>query len=228
MDTFMLVHSPSVGPSTWNPVAEVLRARGHAAVVPSLVDVTAGPAPYWPRVVDAVTAAAPPDGPLVIVAHSNAGRFVPLIAEALRGRISACLFVDAALPPRRGPVPGEPPEPAAFLRDLADDAGILPRWTDWWPDEVVADLFPDEATRRVVVAEQPRLPLDYYLLDIPVPSRWDHVRGAYLWFDSPYAETAKEASERGWPVERIPGGHLHQLTDPESVASWLIRSATRG
>ncbi|GLW97080.1 alpha/beta fold hydrolase [Microtetraspora sp. NBRC 16547] len=225
MNTFVLVHSPSVGPATWTPVAEILRARGHTTVVPSLVDVTSGPPPYWPRVVDAVTAAAPPHGPLVIVAHSNAGMFVPLIVEALRGQVGACLFVDAALPPRTGPVPIASPEIVGFLRDLADETGVLPRWTDWWPEEVVATLIPDEETRRTVVAEQARLPLDYYLANIPVPSRLDHVRAAYLWFDSPYAAMAKEAGERGWPVERIPGGHLHQLVEPEAVASWLVKSA---
>src|SRR4051812_45636136 len=93
-ETFVLVHSPSVGPSTWTPVAAILRERGHSAVVPSLVDVGAGPPPYWPRVVDQVVASTPP-GPLTLVAHSNAGLFVPLLVEALRGQVAACLFVDA-------------------------------------------------------------------------------------------------------------------------------------
>ncbi|MEW9527817.1 alpha/beta hydrolase [Microbispora sp. NPDC049125] len=223
--SFLLVHSPSVGPSTWRPVAEALRARGHTAVVPPLVDVTAGPPPYWPRVVgDVVTGA--PRGPLAIVAHSNAGLFVPLIAEALTGQISACLFVDAALPPRTGSVQAAEPEFVPFLRSMADESGLLPRWTDWWPEEDVAALLPDRRTREVVVAEQPRLPLAYYLEEIPVPSRWDHVRSAYLWFGEGYATLAKEAAERGWPVDRIPGEHLHQLVAPGQVADWLVATAT--
>src|SRR5262245_37925658 len=195
MDTFGLVHSPSVGPSTWTPVAEVLRARGRAAVVPSLVDVTVGPGPYWPRVV-AEVAASTPTGPLTIVAHSNAGLFVPLIVEALRYQVSSALFVDAALPPRHtGSVSATEPEFLEFLTGLADESGMLPRWTDWWDEQDVAALLPDETRRRAIVAEQPRLPLDYYTQEIPVPSRWDHVRGAYLWFGEPYAGLAKEAGE---------------------------------
>ncbi|GII55368.1 hypothetical protein Pth03_37570 [Planotetraspora thailandica] len=224
--TFVLVHSPSVGPSTWTPVADVLRARGHRAVVPSLVDVTAGPGPYWPRVVDQVAAAAPARGPLALVAHSNAGLFMPLIVQALKGQIAGCLFADAALPPRTGSVQVAEPEFLPFLQGLADDSGVLPRWTDWWPEEDVAPMFPDEASRRVIVAEQARLPLAYYMEEIPVPARWDHVGSAYLWFSDGYIGTAKEAEERGWPVERIPGLHLHQVCAPEAVADWLTASVT--
>jgi hypothetical protein len=222
--SFLLVHSPSVGPSTWTPVAEILRARGHTAVIPPLTDVTAGPPPYWPRVVSEVVASAP-RGPLAVVAHSNAGLFVPLIAQALAGQVAACLFVDAALPPRRGVCQAAEPEHLAFLRGLADDAGVLPRWTDWWPEDDVAALLPDPVVRQVVVAEQARLPLAYYLEEIPVPARWDHLRSGYLWFADAYATLAHEAGERGWPVARVPGEHLHQLVAPEAVADWLLASA---
>jgi hypothetical protein len=224
-ETFVLVHSPSVGPSTWTPVAEILRDRGHAAVVPSLVDIGDGPPPYWPRIVDQVVMSTPP-GPLTLVAHSNAGLFVPLLVEALRGQVSCCLFVDAALPPRQvGTVRAAEPEFLPFLTSLADGEGILPRWTDWWASAEVARLLPDEAVRKAVVVEQPRLPLVYYLDEIPVPIRWDHVSCAYLWFGEAYAEKAAEAGERGWPVERIPGEHLHQVVDPAAIAEWVIRAS---
>jgi pimeloyl-ACP methyl ester carboxylesterase len=218
---FVLVHSPSVGPSTWTPVAEALRSRGRAAVVPSLLQITAAGPPYWPHVVTALTESVPV-GPLVLVAHSNAGLFVPAIAEILGDQVTACLFADAALPPPSGPVRVAEPEFIPFLRELSDEAGVLPRWTDWWPEEEVAAMLPDEATRRTVVAEQPRLPLDYYLQEIPVPSGWDRVPCAYLWYGEPYGTIAKEAGRRGWPVRHIPGAHLHQLLAPEAVADWMI------
>ncbi len=219
--TFLLVHSPSVGPSTWNPVAAELRARRRRAVVPTLTEVTSGPPPYWPRVVDQVSMAAP-DGPVVVVAHSNAGLYVPLVAERLRGQVTAVLFVDAALPPRRGSIPAAESDHLTFLGAMADENGLLPRWTDWWPEEMVSALVPDRRTRDEIVAEQPRLPLLYYSQHIPVPHTWDRVRGAYLWFSDPYERTAKEADERGWPVTRIPGDHLHQVVAPGAVADWLI------
>ena len=51
---FVLVHSPSVGPATWQPVAERLPGP---VVVPSLLDVADSAPPFWPRVVDLVRAA---------------------------------------------------------------------------------------------------------------------------------------------------------------------------
>src|SRR5260370_15964118 len=80
MPVFVLVHSPSVGPATWLPVAERLRGSGCAAVVPSLLAVGDGWPPVLPRVGSAVTAGlagTEPRQPLVLVAHSNARVFVP-------------------------------------------------------------------------------------------------------------------------------------------------------
>ena len=115
---FVLVHSPSVGPSTWHPVAEHLVAAGHRARVPSLLHVGAGPAPFWPRVVDAVRddlREVPVDSPLVLVAHSNAGLFLPAIRSGLDHAVTASVFVDAVLPARIGPTPVASPELLEFL-----------------------------------------------------------------------------------------------------------------
>jgi hypothetical protein len=160
---FVLVHSPSVGPGTWHPVAEQLRARGATVVVPSLAGVgDAGP-PFWPRVVELVGAAAtglPADRPVVLVAHSNAGLFVPVIVAAATRPVAGCLFVDAALPARQGPTPVVPPEALEFLRAKAVD-GVLPPWTTWFDEAEVASMVPDAVVRASVEAEQPRLPLSY-------------------------------------------------------------------
>ena len=98
---FVLVHSPSVGPLTWAPVATQLEARGWRSVVPSLLDVADAGPPFWPRVVDDVTAVVSglsPHQPVVLVAHSNAGLFMPLLASNVSRPVLGCLFVDAALP----------------------------------------------------------------------------------------------------------------------------------
>src|SRR5690349_22909132 len=95
---FVLVHSLLLGPQTWAPVAARLTAAGAATVVPSLLDVTDADPPFWPRVADKVTAAVSqlPDGePVFLVAHSNAGPFVPVIVHAAGHRIAGCVFVDA-------------------------------------------------------------------------------------------------------------------------------------
>ncbi|MEU8322967.1 alpha/beta hydrolase [Nonomuraea sp. NPDC048881] len=221
--TFVLVHSPSVGPSTWAPVAESLGRRGRAAVVPDLTGVSAGGAPYWPRVVAAVRAAVPSDGPLVLVAHSNAGFFVPVIKEGLGDRVVACVFADAHVPPSQGLVRTAEEGFLPFLRGLAGPDGVLPRWTDWWDEEDIVAMLPDPAQRLLVTGEQPRLPLDYYTQPVPVPAGWDAVRCSCLWFGPPYEEVARDAAGRGWPVTRLPGLHLHQVIDPEGVTDALLK-----
>jgi hypothetical protein len=147
--SFVLVHSPSVGPRTWEPVARRLAELGWEAAVPSLLHVGEEGPPFWPRVVDAVRADPGTSGPnqgVVLVAHSNAGLFIPVITAALPGRVLGCIFVDAALPPASGSVPVVPPEWLRLLRGKAS-GGLLPRWTDWWDEDEVASLFPDQQTR---------------------------------------------------------------------------------
>ncbi|MFD0478161.1 alpha/beta hydrolase [Nonomuraea thailandensis] len=204
-------------------MAESLERRGHAAVVPDLTGVSAGGPPYWPRVVAAVRAAVPADGPLVLVVHSNAGFFLPVIKEGLGERVVACVFADAHIPPGEGLVRTAEEAFLPFLHDLAGPDGVLPRWTDWWDEEDVVAMLPDPAVRIRVAAEQPRLPLAYYTQPIPVPAGWDTVRCSLLWFGPPYDAVAEEAARRGWPVTRVPGMHLHQIVDPEGVTDALLK-----
>lgn len=78
----------------------------------------------------------------MLVAHSNAGLFLPVITAALPDQVLGSIFVDAALPPASGAALVAPSELLALLRDKASD-GLLPRWTDCWDEEQVAALFPD-------------------------------------------------------------------------------------
>ncbi|SDR04387.1 hypothetical protein [Thermostaphylospora chromogena] len=144
---FLLLHSPSLGPASMEPLAEAVSAHGRVTAVPSSAGVARGAPPYWPRLVEAACGGAP-DGPLIVVAHSNAGLFVPLIVAELGGRAAGCAFVDASIPPPSGDVPAAEEEFLPFLRDLADERGVLPRWTDWWPPEDTAALFPDPLLRH--------------------------------------------------------------------------------
>jgi pimeloyl-ACP methyl ester carboxylesterase len=225
--SFVLIHSPSVGPRTWQPVARRLTELGWDAAVPSLLQVGEGGPPFWLRVVEAVRAGLGTPGqpqPVVLVPHSNAGLFIPVITAALPGQVRGCIFVDAAVPPPSGTAPVVPPELLALLRGKAS-GGLLPRWTEWWDEDEVARLFPDQRTRQAVTEEQPRLPLSYYEASVPVPAGWDVRPCAYLLFGPPYDEVASQAHGRGWIVQRLPGGHLHQLVDPDGVAQLLLAIA---
>jgi hypothetical protein len=221
---FVLVHSPSVGPLTWAPTARLLEVSGAVVIVPSLVGVAQADPPFWRSVAQKVNSAIdqlPAGQPAVIVAHSNAGLFVPVIVEAASRQVVGCLFVDAALPSPVGPTPVAPPELLDFLRAKVTK-GRLPPWTQWWKESDVAPMFPDALTRRDVSAEQPRLPLSYYEEFVPTPAGWDNRRCGYLLFGAPYEPIADDARRRGWTVEHVPGEHLHQLVDPGAVTDRII------
>jgi pimeloyl-ACP methyl ester carboxylesterase len=222
---FVLVHSLLLGPRSWAPVAAALADLGAEAVVPSLAEVTdVDSPPFWPLVADragAAVGALPPGRPVVVVAHSNAGLLVPVIVAASPRVVAGCVFVDARLPAVAGPTPAASPERLEFLRGRVT-AGRLPPWTEWWPEDDVAGLFPDAETRAAVSAEQPRLPLSYYEQQIPAPGGWGDRPCGYLLFGPSYEGMAHEARERGWAVDELPGGHLHQLVDPAAVAARLL------
>ena len=205
MVAFLLVPSPLLGPATWAPVAERLDAR----VVPT-AGVRSGEA-----LVEAVASAAGTlAGAVVLVPHSNAGLAVPAVAQ--RVDLAATVYVDAALPVA-SPTPLAPPDFLHFLRGLADGDGLLPPWTEWWDD--LTGLFPSAAARDAVETEQPRLPLDYFTATLPVPRDWHHRPAAYVAFGDTYAEEVALATGWGWPVRTLPGRHLHQLHDPDGVAT---------
>ncbi|HEX5190709.1 MAG TPA: alpha/beta hydrolase [Streptosporangiaceae bacterium] len=225
MSLFLLVHSPSVGPSTWRPVAGQLRKAGHHAVVPSLLAVGDGEPPYWPRVPAAVrdgVAGLDPSQPVVLVVHSNAGLFAPVIARDLGVPVACIIFADASIPPAAGDAEVAESEFVPFLRELAGADGRLPQWTRWWGEEDVAPMLPEPTMREIVTAEQPTLPLAYYLERIPVPDGWVERPCRYLLFSAAYEAQADYARSRGWPVRTVPGEHLHQVVDPAGVSEALL------
>lgn len=211
-----LLPSPLLGPSVWQPVAQVLLAHGWRTTLCA--------APTSPRtgqeVLDAFLADLPTDEELVLIPHSNAGAYVPVIST--QRSVVGAVFVDAILPPHRGDVPLAPPTFLDFLRQKADAGGVLPVWTDWWDEADVAALFLDSQTRSRVEREQSRLPLSYFEDQLVVPAGWDDRPAAYLAFGDTYSRERHDAEHRHWPVTTLAGDHLHLVNDPTQVATALI------
>jgi hypothetical protein len=141
--------------------------------------------------------------------------------------VAAAVYADAALPARPGPSAAAPAGMLETLRAMAGPDGLLPRWTDWWPAEDVAALVHDTQVRDEVVAEQPRLPLDYYEQLLPVPASWWSVPTAYLRLSEAYDDELAAARNDGWPTGSMAGQHLHQVVDPVGVADALLDLARR-
>jgi hypothetical protein len=204
----VLVGSPLLGGAAWEPVAQLLDA---VVVTPAGGSAAEGLA--------SLLAQLPMDRELVLVPHSNAGLYVGAVAA--RRDVRAAVFVDAGLPSPDGPTPTAPAPVLGVLAGLADEAGLLPPWTKWWPEEDVAPLFPDPAARARIEAGQPRLPLSYFS-DV-VPAAGLPERCAYLAFGDTYAAEAARADSAGWPGSRLEGRHLHLLVDPQAVAAEIRR-----
>jgi hypothetical protein len=228
MASFVLLHSPSVGPYAWQPVAERLAALEHHVTVPDLRDVVTAAPPYWRHVVTTASTAVsamPGDAPLILAAHSNAGLFLPMVAHT-SGRRVALLFVDASVPHDRGETPMASPEFLAELRRKAQ-GDMLPRWSEWWDEKDVAPLFRNDAARSRFLHEQPQLPLAYFEERVPVPDGWRALPAAYLLFGPPYVEFFERAQTDGWPVAHVRGEHLHMLVDPDAVVHAIHDLAER-
>jgi hypothetical protein len=216
----LLVHSPLVGPGTWDLVAADLAGRGWAVEVPDLTGTLAAGPPYCVRQAEVIARSAA-GRPAILIGHSGAG---PLLAAAgaVTGQVRGYLFVDAGLP-----IPGQtwmetvPPELAAQVRGMADDRGWLPPWPQWWGEEVLAGLIPDPAARRRFAAGCPRLPLAMFTEVHPAVPRWPAAPGAYLQLSEAYQDEAARARELGWPVAEQLSHHLAPLTHSALVAGSL-------
>jgi Alpha/beta hydrolase family len=211
----VLLASPLLGPAVWSRVSAELRARGRQVVVPAPYGAVTDPA----DVLRHLSRELPLGVPLVLVAHSNAGLYTAALAAT--HDVRGIVFVDAGLPSDDPTTPTAPAPFREFLAGLADDDGLLPQWTRWWPAEDLAGLFPDGEARASVEAEEPRLPLAYFDAAVPSPSVWRSLPAAYLAFGETYGTERALAEQRGWPVVTLPGEHLHLLTDPEGVAAAL-------
>lgn len=124
---FVLIHSPLVGPLTWQNVAQTLTARGEAAIVPTL---TNNAQPFWERhagcVARAIREAMHGKKP-ILVAHSGAGVLLPAIRQMLNAPVSGYIFADAIIPEHHKSRMDlfDTEEERQQMRDAACD-GVLP------------------------------------------------------------------------------------------------------
>ncbi len=209
MTTYVLVHAPMVGPTTWRPVAHELERRGEHALVPPLLGRAWRGTPVWRQHVEAVVESIGEPGTF-LVGHSGAGPLLPLVAE--QRDVAGMLFVDA-FPSQRVPV-----RDVLSTRPAPNGRGLVPAWAD---DETLRDLIPDEGLRRRCVAEMAGLPEEYFTEVIPEPTNAAVACGLLL-FSEAYRVAAEDMRRLEAPVREIRGGHFHMLVDPVGVADAII------
>lgn len=207
----VLVTGPFVGRSSMLDTGAALRDAGamvtepdpHAAHpdrLPSLSDWALSLLPAIPR------------SPAPIVVGYSAGT---VLAAWLAPRVGAAglVFVDGEIPAASGPCPILPERVATHLAARSGPDG-LPRWSDWWPEEMSEPLGlgalkrtrPDLA--EVLRREERAFPADWLSQTLEIEP-WSGIPSGYLRLSHFYDARAREAEARGWPAEEIEGSHLH-------------------
>ena len=207
----LVLPSPFLPGLAYEPWVTALRAAGLDADLASV--------PQVPSATELVSLwSGPARRGTLLLPHSNAGYLAPLVSAAVDD--APIVFVDAALPEPGRTTRLAPARFRDFLAGIADDDGLLPPWTRWWPREDYSAVMSDEWFERID-AEAPRVPLAYVDTDVALPPGWGDGSRAYLAFGDTYAEELDRAERAHWPTRRLDGGHLHWLAEPEETAAAL-------
>jgi hypothetical protein len=218
VNTWVLVHSPLVGPLTWSRVAGELRHRGIEAFTPALQQDAAAQTPFWKQharcVADGLRTL-PADRAVILAGHSGAGPLLPAIRQEADRPVAAYIFVDAGLPQDGQPRLGA----GAFAQQLREIYARGERFPNW-SDESLRAVVPDPALRRGLRPQ----PWAFWEEPIPVFAGWPDAPCAFLRFapNPAYDAAAAEARRRGWPYAELAGAHFHMLVDPAGVTEALL------
>jgi hypothetical protein len=223
-NTYILIHSPLVGPLTWRLVVEQIRQRGVDVLIPHLQDSPDLKEPFWKQHAESVAAQIPPNNSVTLVAHSGAGPLLPALRASLVNPVRAYVFVDAGIP-RNGAtrldlMKFEDPEWATQFQAELERGERFPNWSF----DDLQTVLPDEALRRQMVAEIRPRGLDFFTESIPVFDGWPDAPCIYIKFSAPYENPASEAREAGWQTYELAAGHFHMLVDPAAVTNLIVRS----
>ena len=212
----VILPSPLLGPASYAPLASSLTDHGSLTVVAPLPE--GGVTPE--RVLDLFRSTVAESGATLLLAHSNAGYYAPIVADELG---LPTIFMDAALPVEDASQTVLAPTAfAGFVASLPIRDGLLPPWPLWWDRADIAQLVPDEHWLDLVTREAPRLAPTYFTTPIPVPRGWDGRPAAYLGFGDTYAAELAFAERAGWVVRREDGHHLTHLAEPCRVADIVL------
>lgn len=225
--TYALIHSPLVGPYTWQLVYQALIGRELKAIVPTLLDNPDSTVPYWQQHAESVArdlAQLPPKESLVLVAHSGAGPLLPAIRHRLTHSICAYMFVDAGIPrdglSRIEIMKLEDQGWAEQFHKTLLDGEQFPTWTE----DDLREIIPDRESRQTLVAEIRPRSLPFFTEPIPVYDGWPDAPCIYIKFSDAYKWDAVQAKQLGWRVDELKAGHFHMLVEPLIVANLIVES----
>jgi hypothetical protein len=225
--TYALIHSPLVGPLTWQLVRHEMEKRGIEVNVPVLVERPNSTGPYWQQHAESFAKSLnliPKNRHIVLVAHSGAGPLLPAIRQLLMHSIAANVFVDAGIPRDRSSRMDlmklqDQPWAEGFHQELLQGERF-PTWNEDDLREVISD---DELRHKMVTEIKPRS-LAFFTEPIPVFKGWPDVPCAYIKFSGSYDWDLKQARQAGWLARELNAGHFHMLVDPIAVTDLIVNT----
>ena len=215
----VLVHSPMVGPSSWNKLAPLLENRGYEVVVPDLTSSFEHGPPFCERQIATIAQCAHRGS--VLLAHSGAGALLAGVGE-LVPKLGGYVFVDAVLPtPGLSWMDTAPEELSSALVSMAHD-GWLPPWCEWFGVDAMVELLPESAMREAFIGDCRHLPLAMFYEPRPTSPTWPNAAVGYLRLSDTYAEEANQAKAMDWPMSVLESDHLAILSNAALVVGPLI------
>jgi hypothetical protein len=228
--TYVLIHSPLVGPLTWQLVCQALEERNLQVLVPALFDDSHSTLTYWQQHADTVLQSLiqiSTDQKLVLIAHSGAGPLLPVIRQALPHSISAYIFVDAGVPrdklSRIELMKLEDPEWGEQFHQALLRGEQFPIWAE----DDLREVIPNHELRRKLVAEIRPRSLSYFTEPIPVFQGWPDAPCVYIKFSASYEWNMLQAKQAGWLVRELSAGHFHMLVEPGIVTDLIVNSVQK-
>jgi pimeloyl-ACP methyl ester carboxylesterase len=210
--TFCLLHGAWHDGSCWEPLVRSLEALGHESVAPDLPfhDPRTG---FEDRVRPALEAIDGVADPVVVVGHSMASDYAPLVAAARPGSLLVHLCPGLG-PLRKGfPFPAKRPDGTCV----------------WEPQAAVDAMYrrlPPATARALAQRLRPMAPAagERPAADFPELPRVVIYTADDELFD-PASQRTLAREELGVEPIEIPGGHFPMAEDPDALAALLDRLA---
>lgn len=221
MSTFVIVHGAWAGSWGWDPVAELLRARGHDVHVPTLSGLGERshlahlPITLTTHIDDIVNEMVWHElEDVVLVAHSYGGFVATGVAERAAERIAAIVYLDAFIPQD-----GQSFEDMIGAK-LTEKLTPVPAFEgNEYPSQAERDRVARLATPQPTGTFTERLKVTGAYLNVPrktyiLASGWD----GFGSFAAPLRD------DPAWSVHELPCGHDVPLLMPKELAALLERA----
>ena len=223
--TYALIHSPLVGPLTWELVCHEMEKRGIEALVPTLSDHPNSTQPFWQQHAESLAESlirTPQNQSIVLVAHSGAGPLLPIMRRSMSHSIEAYVFVDAGIPRNNSSRIDLMRSEDQQWTEQFHQALLHGERFPIWNEDDLQEVIPDDALRRRMVAEINPRSLPFFTEPIPVFAGWPDAPCAYIKFSDAYDWDFEQAKQANWLVREVNAGHFHMLVDPLFVTNMIV------